>query len=101
MVRPVKLPGQGGLSDFTLLQEGAIPLAGEPFAHRLYYFPGNRVASWAFRGTRDVFAALFAGGGRFRGFAENKIRGLGVKASRARCAVVLVGELGGSGRQGG
>jgi hypothetical protein len=59
------------------------------------------VASGAFRATRDVVAALFTGGGRLKGSAENKSRGLGVKASRARCAAVFAGELGGSGRQGG
>jgi hypothetical protein len=40
-------------------------------------------------GTRAVVAALFTGGGRLRGSAENKSRGLGVKASRTRCAAVL------------
>jgi hypothetical protein len=59
------------------------------------------VASGAFRGTRDVVVALFTGGGRVRGSAENKSRGLGVKASRACCAAVFAGRRGGSGRQGG
>jgi hypothetical protein len=59
------------------------------------------VASGAFRVNGDIVAALFTGGGRFRGSAENKLRGLGVEASRARCAVVSAGRRGGSGRQGG
>jgi hypothetical protein len=49
----------------------------------------------------DVIAALFIGAGRLRGSAENKSRGLGVKASRARYAAVLGGRLGGSGIPGG
>jgi hypothetical protein len=63
--------------------------------------PGDRVVSWVFRGSWDVFAALFTGGSRLRGSAENKRRGLGVKVSRARCAAVLASERGGAGIQGG
>jgi hypothetical protein len=54
-----------------------------------------------FGGTRDIVVALFTGGGRLRGSAENKNRGLGGKASRARCAVVFAREWGGSGIPGG
>jgi hypothetical protein len=56
------------------------------------------VVSWAFRGTTDVVAALFTGGGRLRGSAENKRRGLEIKA---RCAAVLASGRGGSRRQSG
>jgi hypothetical protein len=59
------------------------------------------VASWTFRDTRDAVAALFIGGGRLRGSAENKTRGSGGQASRARCAAVFAGERGGAGIQGG
>jgi hypothetical protein len=62
---------------------------------------GHRVVSWAFSGLRDVVAALFTGSGRLRGSAENKRRGLGVKARRARYAVVLVSGRGSSRRQSG
>jgi hypothetical protein len=54
------------------------------------------VTSWTF-----IFAALVTGSGRLRGSAENKRRGLGVKASCARCAAVLASGRGGSSRQGG
>jgi hypothetical protein len=59
------------------------------------------MASGAFHGTLDVFVALFTGGARLRGSAENKRRGLEVKASRARCAAVLASGRGGSRRQSG
>jgi hypothetical protein len=59
------------------------------------------VASGALRDIRDVVVALFTGGGRLRGSAENKLRGLEVKASCARCAVVLASGLDSSRRQSG
>jgi hypothetical protein len=49
----------------------------------------------------DVVAALFTGSGRLRGSAENKRRGLEVKARRARYAAVFAGERGGAGIPGG
>jgi hypothetical protein len=48
-----------------------------------------------------IFAALVTGSGRLRGSAENKRRGLRVKARRARCAAVLASGRGGSRRQSG
>jgi hypothetical protein len=59
------------------------------------------VASWTFRGLRAIIAALFTGGDRVRGSAENKRRGLEVKARRARCAAVLASGRGSSRRQSG
>jgi hypothetical protein len=59
------------------------------------------VASGALRDIRDVVVALFTGGGRLRGSAENKLQGLEVKARRARCAAVLASGRGGSRRQSG
>jgi hypothetical protein len=47
-----------------------------------------------------IFAALVTNSGRFRGSAENKSRGLEVKARHARYAVVLASGPGSSRRQG-
>jgi hypothetical protein len=62
MFRQVKGPGQGGLSDFTLLKEVAITLAGEPFEPRLSHF---RLAysGWS-------FMSVGLGGERFSALAE-------------------------------
>jgi hypothetical protein len=48
-----------------------------------------------------IFAALVTGSGRLRGSAENKRRGLEVKARRARYAVVLASGRGSARRQSG
>jgi hypothetical protein len=62
MFRQVKVPGQLGLSDFTILKEVAITLAGEPFDHRLYHF---RLAysGWS-------FMSVVLGGESFSALAE-------------------------------
>lgn len=38
MFRQVKQPGRMGISDFTVLKDATITLAGEPFDHRLYHY---------------------------------------------------------------
>jgi hypothetical protein len=62
MFRQVKVPGQLGLSDFTILKDVAITLAGEPFNHRLYHF---RLAysGWS-------FMSVVLGGESFSALAE-------------------------------
>jgi len=62
MFRQVKVPGQLGLSDFTILKDVAITLAGEPFEHRLYHF---RLAysGWS-------FMSVVLGGESFSALAE-------------------------------